>query len=53
MESNTKGLLPDSFKPLQNKSLIVLNALFDNNVSGYYHKITGRTCIFIETAAAK
>jgi hypothetical protein len=34
MEPNTKGLLPDSFKPLQNKAFIVLNALFDNNVSG-------------------
>jgi len=33
MEPNTKGLLPDSFKPLQNKAFIVLNALFDNNVS--------------------
>jgi hypothetical protein len=34
MEPNTKGLLPDRFKPLQNKAFIVLNALFDNNVSG-------------------
>jgi len=34
MEPNTKDLLPDSFKPLQNKAFIVLNALFDNNVSG-------------------
>jgi hypothetical protein len=33
MELNTKGLLPDSFKPLQNNAFIVLNALFDNNVS--------------------
>jgi len=34
MEPNTKGLLPDSFKPLQNETFIVFNALFDNNVSG-------------------
>jgi hypothetical protein len=34
MEPNTKGLLPDRFKPLQNKAFIVLNALFDDNVSG-------------------
>jgi len=34
MEPNTKGLFPDSFKPLQNKAFIVSNALFDNNVSG-------------------
>jgi len=34
MEPNTKGLLPDSFKPLHNKAFIVFNALFDNNVSG-------------------
>jgi hypothetical protein len=34
MEPNTKGLLPYSFKPLQNKAFIVFNALFDNNVSG-------------------
>jgi len=26
MEPNTKGLLPDSFKTLQNKDFIVLNA---------------------------
>jgi|GEM_PF-3111227 len=26
MKPNTKGLLPDSFKPLQNKGFIVLNA---------------------------
>jgi len=34
MEPNTKGLFPDSFKPLQNKAFIVFNALFDHNVSG-------------------
>jgi|GEM_PF-1275639 len=34
MEPNTEGLLPDSFKTLQNKAFIGLNALFDNNVSG-------------------
>jgi hypothetical protein len=34
MEPNTKGLLPGSFKSLQNKAFIVFNALFDNNVSG-------------------
>jgi len=43
MESNTKGLLPYSFKPLQNKAFIVFNSLFDNNAKWLYHKITGRT----------
>jgi hypothetical protein len=38
MEPNTKGLLPDSFKPLQNKALIVFNALFDNNAKWLYPK---------------
>jgi len=45
MEPNTKGLLPDRFKSLQNKAFIVFNALFDNNAKWLYHKITGRTSI--------
>jgi|GEM_PF-1276997 len=40
MEPNPKGLLLDSFKPLQNKAFIVLNALFDNNVSGSTIKLS-------------
>jgi hypothetical protein len=43
MESNTKGLLRDSFKPLQNNLFIVFNALFDNNAKWLHHKITGKT----------
>jgi hypothetical protein len=46
MEPNTKGLLPDSFKPLQNKAFIVLNALFDNNVSGSTIKLPEEPAFF-------
>jgi len=34
MEPNTKSLLLDSFKFLQNKAFIVFNGLFNNNVGG-------------------
>jgi hypothetical protein len=34
MEPNTKSLLLDSFKSLQNKAFIVFNGLFNNNVGG-------------------
>jgi hypothetical protein len=34
MELNTKSLLLDSFKSLQNKAFIVFNGLFNNNVGG-------------------
>jgi hypothetical protein len=47
MEPNTKGLLPDRFKSLQNKAFIVFNALFNNNAKWLYHKITGRTQIYL------